>query len=613
MTKFRTFLIGIFILFFHFNASAHREVKFVQEFGGKGEQHGQIAETMFMTFDREGGIYITDTDNFRIQKLDPNGLFQFEIKGTASGQFRFINPTDIAVGIDGTIYVMDWVIVPIEGTSDPKIFNYGPCVHRFDSEGKFVASYPIQDFSRRIKLLEAAAPGIDAEGNYALIIPQGDTERSFLLTVDEQGNIYVFDDGKIYKLDENGQPVTTYAVSQPKAGQVIQAGDMTVDRQGNLFIVDKKAHRVLKYSAEGKFTQSFGEYGDKAGQFISPFLIIALDDGTLLIADKAKYKKDYVSGLPRRRYDPLQSERFLGVVDDNLTQAFQLGVLPYRVFRTRFRRVQRFYASGEYAEKILIRFERENEQHLHLNLKAIDYSGNLYFINSETLKFKKFALTSALTSSAFQTEFKLRYTFDIEDVEIDNQDDLDADFFNKADFDERLIQNAVDAKVTFSYDVNENLRGSMSNTLSYARLTDKSFYRARDFEDFRGVFNQDDESIQTFWEDRVQLGVNLIRNHNPYRYQEAGAFVYFVVTRNDFINKALDSRNFRVFDFRARISDWGAGLRYDLGRAFRLQFQVVHFFGYNIFTYIDETNILYATGFQEADFTSAILRIDGVF
>ncbi|MCH8294440.1 hypothetical protein IH992_25435, partial [Candidatus Poribacteria bacterium] len=54
-------------------------------------------------------------------------------------------------------------------------------------------------------------------------------------------------------------------------------------------------------------------------------------------------------------------------------------------------------------------------------------------------------------------------------------------------------------------------------------------------------------------------------------------------------------------------------LRYDLGRAFRLQFQIVHFFGYNMFTYVDETNILYATGFQEADFTSAILRIDGVF
>ena len=41
----------------------------------------------------------------------------------------------------------------------------------------------------------------------------------------------------------------------------------------------------------GQFLLSFGEYGDRAGQFISPFHLIALEDGTVLVADKAKYKK----------------------------------------------------------------------------------------------------------------------------------------------------------------------------------------------------------------------------------------------------------------------------------------------------------------------------------
>ena len=597
MTEFRNvFWILIASVLIHSIASAHREVKFVQEFGGKGEQAGQFGETIFIAFDRGGGIYVTDTENFRIQKLDASGQFQFEIKADDPEKFILRNPTDIAVGKDGSIYVMDWIIMQIAGTENPKIFNYGPCVHRFDADGNFITSYPIQDFSKRIRSLEGAAPGLDAEGNYALVIPQGDTKRSFLLTVDDQENIYIFDEGKIYKLDTNGQPVATFTAAQPRAGQILKATDMTVEGQGNLYVVDEEAHRVLKYDAKGQFVLSFGEYGDRAGQFISPFHLIPLDDGTILVADKAKYKKDFVSDLPRRLYDP-----------------FQFGAYPYRVFRTRLRRVQRFYANGEYAEKILIRFKRESEKQAHLKLKAIDYSGSFYFVDTETLKFNKFALTSALIVSAFQAEVKLRYIKDSTDIEIDNQDDLDADFFDKADFDETVKQHRVGAEVTFAYDINEDLRFAISNNLEYLRLSDKSFYRGRDFEDFRGSFNQDDESTRKYWNDRVRFDVTLIRSHNPYTYREAGAFTHFRVIRSDLINSALDSQNFRFFDFRARLSDWGAGFRYDLSEAFRLEFTVIRGVGHNVYTYIDETNVLYATGFQENDATIAVLMIDGAF
>jgi len=88
--------------------SAHQEVKFVKGFGGKGKQAGQFGESLFIAFDGDGGIYVTDTDNARIQKLDAHGQFIFEIKSTDSEKFTFIYPTDIAVGEDRSIYVMDW-------------------------------------------------------------------------------------------------------------------------------------------------------------------------------------------------------------------------------------------------------------------------------------------------------------------------------------------------------------------------------------------------------------------------------------------------------------------------------------------------------------------------
>ena len=226
MSKLRNFILCLLFLF-PMSLNAAGEFKFVGEFGGKGEGEAQFAETLFMAFGPDGAIYITDTDNFRIQKFDETGSFVFDIQMGEDSEFRFINPTDIAVGTDNAIYVMDWMFIEISNTTpqappEPKIFNYAPCVHKFDAHGTFVATYPIQDFSKRMALLESASPGLDADGNYILIIPQGDTKRNFLLTVDRHGNLYVCDAGgqnkRIFKLDVNGKPLARYPLRQSGTG-----------------------------------------------------------------------------------------------------------------------------------------------------------------------------------------------------------------------------------------------------------------------------------------------------------------------------------------------------------------------------------------------------------
>lgn len=585
------------LLLFPVYINAAQEFEFVVEFGGKGVGEAQFAETLFMAFGPDGATYVVDTDNFRIQKFNETAGFVFDIQMQTESEFRFINPTAIAVGTDSSIYVMDWMFVQISAPNPaPKIYNYGPCVHKFDAQGAFIASYPVQDFSQRIASLEGASPGLDAEGNYALIIPQGDTKRAFLLTVDADGNIYVCDSGTVHKLSPEGETVARYPLAQRGAGHRVHPVDMTVDKTGNVFIVDEKGHRVLKYSAEGTFLSAFGEYGDGAGQFIAPFRIATLTDGTLLVADTAKYLKDFVSTLPNRLDDP--TRRYSG---------------DTRLFRYRLRRIQRFTTDGAYTQKLLIPFRREVETDIGLQLKGIDRSGNLYYLNPTELRFRKYAPTTSLFSAMFQTELKFRYTRDLHDIEIDNQDDLDADLYTKSDFDEQIVQDTAYANLTFSYDLNESFRLAFSNRLTYVRMTDTSYYRARDFEDFRGRFNQDDRATENSWDDRIHIDFTWIRNHNLYNYREARAFAYFSLIHLDFVNDALNPSNFRFFDFNADLSDWGAGLYYDLSRTFRLNFEITHFFGKNRYTYIDETNVLYATGFQQADMVRAVLFINGIF
>ena len=600
MFKLKNLIICLLLLLpIHVNAA--QEFEFVVEFGGKGEGEAQFAETLFMTFGPDGAIYVVDTDNFRIQKFNEIGSFLFDIQMETESEFRFINPTAVTVGTDSSIYVMDWMFVQIsdpnlQTTLGSKIFNYGPCIHKFDAQGAFVASYPIQDFSQRIAPLEAASPGLDADGNYALIIPQGDTKRAFLLTVDANGNLYVCDRTTVYKLNSEGEPVARYLLAQPGTGRLVHPVDMTVDATDNLYVVDEKGHRVLKYSAQGTFLRTFGEYGDAAGQFIAPFKIATLTDGTLLVADTAKYLKDFASTLPNRLDNP--TRRYSG---------------DTRLFRYRLRRIQRFTTDGVYKQKLLIPFQREVETDVALQLKGIDGAGNLYYLNPAELRFRKYAPTASLFSSMFQTELKLRYTRDLHDIEIDNQDDLDADLYTKSDFDEQIIQDTAHANLILSYDLNESFRLAFSNRLTYVRMTDTSYYRARDFVDFRGRFDPDDRATENSWDDRIQIDFTWIRDHSLYNYREARAFAYFSLIRLDFVNYALSPANYRFLDFNANLSDWGAGVHYDLSRTFRLNFEITHFFGKNEYTYIDETNVLYATGFQEANFIRAALFINGIF
>ncbi len=575
---------------------AAQEYKLVGEFGGKGEGEAQFAKTLSMAFGEDGDIYITDTDNFRIHKYTETGNYVLQIRVDDAADFRFINPTAITIGSDNAIYVMDWLLKHITETDNPKIFNYSPCVHKFDPQGKFIASYPIQDLSKRVNNLEVAAPGLDSAGNYALIIPHGDTKREFLLVVDTNDNLYVCDDGIIYKLDATGKPTTHLAISQPGVGQVIHPADMTVDTNGNLYIVDESAHRVVQYGSDGKFIRTFGAYGNGAGEFMSPHRIVSLKDGSILVADKAKYIKNFLSTLPNRLDDPMP--RYDGFS---------------RSFRYRLRRIQKFNQDGRFIRQILIPFQKENEKDVDLKLKGIDPNGNLYYLNTSYLTFRKYAPTRSIFPSMFQTELKFRLTRDIHDIEIDNQDDLDADLYTRADFDEQIIQDAVNANITFSYDFNADYQLALSNRLMLVHQTDTSYYRAQDFEDFRGSFNQDDKSTEISWDNRIQLDLIWIRNHSVYNYREARAYAYLSTTNLDFINDALDQSNSRFFDFSAKLSDWGGGLYYDLNRKIRLNFEITHFFGKNTYTYIDETDNLYATGFQQADTLRMVLFINGFF
>jgi YD repeat-containing protein len=108
------------------------------------------------------------------------------------------------------------------------------------------------------------------------------------IAVEDPGTVNV----SVEELEEmnQGPEAPTYSSSigpaDPESeGPFKSPGDVAVDAQGNLWVLDKGNNRVQKFSPQGSFLAKFGAYGTGDGQFNRPTAIAIAANGDLLITD----------------------------------------------------------------------------------------------------------------------------------------------------------------------------------------------------------------------------------------------------------------------------------------------------------------------------------------
>jgi uncharacterized protein (TIGR03663 family) len=287
------------------------EVKLVADriFGDAGTEPGQFQGPRGIAYAPDGTLYVADSDNHRIQHLNPDGTvlevwgsFQDVAAGTPEDG-TFNQPWGIEVGPDGSVYVADtWNHRIQKFTSDgeflqtwgyfgtaesPQAF-WGPRDVAVDDNGNVFVT---DTGNKRVVVFDENGSFITEFGEPGL--DPGQFDEPVGIAVDSKGLVYVVDawnqriqvftkaDDGSYLPEKSWEVVGWYGQSLDNKPYI------DIDSSGNVFVTDPEGYRVLQFTGEGEFVKFWGDYGTGSDTFGMPIGIVVDDEGNVWVTDTA--------------------------------------------------------------------------------------------------------------------------------------------------------------------------------------------------------------------------------------------------------------------------------------------------------------------------------------
>ena len=251
--------------------------------GATGSGAAQFNRPRDLVVAPDGSMYVSDTDNHRIQHITRDGSvlhtwgsFADIAQGEAPGG-TFNQPWGIALGPDGSVYVADLWNHRIQkftaegefismwgyfGQAETPTAFWGPRDVEVDSQGRVLIS---DTGNKRIVIF-------DGDGNYIAQFGDegfgpGQFSEPVGLALDEQDNLYVADtwNQRIQVFAPDGSGSYTPQTSRDVFAWFGQSLDnkpfLAAGADGQLFASDPEGNRILEFTAEGDIVRYWGDFG----------------------------------------------------------------------------------------------------------------------------------------------------------------------------------------------------------------------------------------------------------------------------------------------------------------------------------------------------------------
>ena len=216
-------------------------VQRIRTFGSRGNRPEHMESPRGIAIDDTDNIYVSS--NHKLQKFTSSGELIKCVGQWGSKEGEFVDPRGVTL-YNNHIYVCD-------------CDNYRLQV--FDLDLNFIRS------------IGSCGKGRDSP---------------FDIKFDSTGNMYIADywNNRVQVLDSSGHFIRLFG--QEGEGRLIGPASVFItDHDQYVYVSDNMKHHIVVYTSSGQYVTSFGVYGQKEGQFSSPFSITSCTDGYIYVSD----------------------------------------------------------------------------------------------------------------------------------------------------------------------------------------------------------------------------------------------------------------------------------------------------------------------------------------
>ena len=561
-------------------------ITFTREFGGKGSTAGAFGEEIHLAF-REN-IYVSDKAHRLIQKLSPTGTFLLQIPAEPTAPENILRkPGHLAVDTAGNIYVADVTTHHIADTTEPKIYMFAPCVHKFSATGELLDTYFVDAVDERPRIVLTGVLIVDEEGKTAFGIQPRGHDRALRVAVNSQNELYVLDAqrGRIHHFDADGKALRVFGRYGAGDGEFdLDASDIAIDAGGNVLIADTGNHRIVQFDGDGTFIRSFGRKGRGNGEFTRPMALVALPTGDILVKDASQFRRK-VGGLPevvalsptltqlhestpgqseladmitdatRAQYGPFapgsgmtasvatlnrrvrlleeaEYSRYYATEGDDedkaeLAEELKRKDIRLTLFHNVISRIQKFDRNGRYIGRIIYETDRLSEEKHDVSFVALDTAGHLYLRDASDFTVAQYSISGFTIKPSHMNGFYSVRAANLDNEYLEDYEDIDV----STDVQDELSQLELKNMFGWTYSLSERWHLTFLDELTYGEQDERYITPAK-------VEDSYDFQTQAL-ENAFAANLKFITNPNPYRYKELNLSIGRVDGTSDLTQDAL--------------------------------------------------------------------------
>lgn len=225
--------------------------------------------------DKDGRIFVTDTSRQAVFVFDPQEGRLIVWEG-ATASTHFASPAGIALGMSGEVYVADselGIVARLNRKGDGiGVIGRGELRHpvglAFDTATQLL--YVADTHDHDIKVFGADGRLLHTLGRRGE--KPGELNYPTYLAL-AKGELYVTDtmNARVQVLDaETGEPKRVIGERGMNVGNLVRPKGVTVDDEGNVYIVESYYDHLLVFNKNGEFLMPIGGTGNRVGNFFLP-------------------------------------------------------------------------------------------------------------------------------------------------------------------------------------------------------------------------------------------------------------------------------------------------------------------------------------------------------